>query len=304
MRNKISILLAVILGVTTALGGMSRDHRDSLLSVLPDADVPHGWSRTDSARIYGGKDLYLFIDGGADLFFEYGFRQALAAEYRKGMDEAINLEIYEMTDSGAAFGIYSVRSGVDGRPVAIGQAGSAHAYYFMFWKGRYYISVAASDSTTECKRGLEAIARAVDRRLSAAGKKPGTAELLPRRDRMNNVYFRGYLGLSSARLFDMKEMFPAIDGAVGTYPDHAMIYLKYSSESEAQQRLVDITGKLRSDERFRGYQMHDQMAKVTDRRNQTVCVGRSRSCIIISVSSKEAIAESSYVKAVRQLRGH
>jgi hypothetical protein len=303
MKRTYPILLAVLAGAVAASTGSSQIQRDSLLVVLPDSDVLQGWSRTDSARFYVGNDLYLFIDGGADLFFEYGFRRVVAAEYHKGGNESINLEIYEMNDAGAAFGITSVRSGGEAKHADIGQGGSAHAYYLMFWKGRFYVSIAASDSSAECRRGLEAMARAVDQNLFAPGQKPHIMELLPTDPLMKEWYFRGYLGLSSARVLDMDGMFPATDGAVGTYPDHAVIFLRYNSASEANQRLADITEKLRSDERFKGYQERDQMARVSDRRNQIVCFGKSGSNIIISVSSKEAIAESTYKSAITRLHG-
>lgn len=302
MNKIIPILLAFMVGAT-APPAASQSQRDSLLSVVPPAGVFTGWSRTDSAQVYTGKDLYRFIDGGADLFFEYGFRQALAAEYHGGGNESINLEVYEMNDAGAAFGIYSVRSGSEAKPTDIGNGGSAHAYYLMFWKGRFYISVAASDSSTECRRGVEAIARAVDRNLLTKAQKPPIMGSLPIDNLIKEQYFRGYLGLSSIRLLELEEMFPASDGAVGTYGDHSLILLSYRSPSEARDRLADVISKMRADKNIRVSPQRNEMVCVSDTKSRKLCLGRSRSLIIISVSSKETVAASACKSAMRTSLG-
>jgi len=289
MKNCVLILLALLVA-DAASAGASPSQREALVSLLPAADAMPGWSRRDSAKIYVGKDLYAFIDGGADLFFEYGFRQVVAAEYVEEGNASINLEVYEMDDAGAAFGIYSIRSGTEAKPADIGQGGSTHPYYVMFWKGRFYVSLAASDSSAACRKCMQSIARGVDQNLSATGQKPLIVEGLPTDRLMKEQYFRGYLGLSSVRLLELKEMFPATDGAVGTYGDYAMILLNYGGESEAEHRLAEMIGKLKSDERFKGFEQRDQLAKVTDRRNRTVYIGRSGSQIILTVSSNDAVA--------------
>jgi hypothetical protein len=303
MKRVIPILLVVMTAVATGAATSARDQQDTLLSLLPPSGIVPGWVRTDSARIYRGKDLYLFIDGGADLFFEYGFRQVAVEEYHRGATESISLEIYEMNDPGAAFGIFSVRSGGEVRPVDIGDGISFQPYYLMFWKGRFYVSIAASDSSADHRNGMETIARAIDQRLVASAGKPLIMQSLPHDNLMNEGYFRGYLGLSAVRLLDMAEVFPAAEGAFGIYADYAMILLKYNQESEAGHRLAEVIGKLKSDGRFKGYNQRDQITKAIDPGNRTVCVGRSGSFVIISVSPNEPLAESSCTTAITLLGG-
>jgi hypothetical protein len=255
----------------------------------------------DTARTYEGRDLFLFIDGGADLFFEYGFRRALAAEYRDADSKSITLEIYEMNDPGAAFGIYSIRSGEEATFIEIGEGGSVFAYYIMFWKGRFHVSVAASDSTAGCRDGLMAIARAVDDNISEKGGTPDLLHFLPRTNLLNRQYFRGLLGLSSTRILDVNGIFPVLDGAVGTYSDHTMIFLRYGSAMETKRRLEDIRMYLESDKRFNRYQHDAQIISVVDNMSRAICVGQSGSHIIVSISSKREIAEASCKNAISQL---
>ena len=112
--------------------------------------------------------------------------------------------------------------------------------------------------------------------LSATGQKPLIMKGLPGDRLANEQYFRGYLGLSSLRLLELKEIFPAVDGAAGTYVDHAMILLGYGGESEAAERLRDMTGRMKSDGRFSEFVQRDQLVKATDRRNQVICAQAGR----------------------------
>jgi hypothetical protein len=60
-------------------------------------------TKTDT---FTGQGLYGYIDGGADLYFEYGFRKLFVNEFVSGPDR-VKLEIFVMDDAPSAFGIYS-----------------------------------------------------------------------------------------------------------------------------------------------------------------------------------------------------
>ena len=272
---------------------VAQQHKDPLPSLLPEPDAIQGWSRPDTARIYKGGDLYLFIDGGADLFFEYGFRQALAVEYQNVRGESINLEIYEMNDPGAAYGIYSLRSGDEATPLAIGQGGSAHSYYIMFWKGRYFVSVAASDSTELCRKGLETLARAIDRNASEQGRKPRVVDLLPKENLLKQRYVRGHLGLSTIHPFDTRDLFHSDEGAVGKYKDHSIFIMLYASAAEAQHRLEEIGRTLRATLRYTNYTVRDQMTTVSDGKNRVLCLAQAGVYIVASLAANERVAGAS-----------
>lgn len=276
---------------------VSQDHKQSLLTLLPTEHVADGWSRTDTARMYEGDELFSFIDGGASLFLEYGFTRALAAEFQDTRNESITLEVYEMKDPGAAFGIYSLRSGERGAQIAIGQEGSMQTDYIMFWKGNYYVSIAASDSTTECRAGLLTIARTVDGRLANAGIKPQLVESLPKEGLLKTRYVRGILGLSTVYAFDTKDVVRSPEASVGIYRDHSLFLLRYGSVSETRQRMTDIESMLKSNGRFAAYHVQESVVTVKDRKDRTLCFSQAGLFIVIAVSSNESIAVSSCKKA-------
>lgn len=289
--------LSTILVIVCTTPCISQTPHDSLLSLLPAPNMLQEWSMVDSVRVYEGDDLYQFIDGGADLFLEYGFQRAAAAEYQHASGNTINLEVYEMSDAGAAFGIYSVRSG-DGAIAGIGQGGIVHPHYVTFWKDRFYVSVAASDSTVECRSSMDAIARAIDRSIAERGQIPNVVELLPPEDLQKRQYVRGRLGLSLIRVLDLPAMFPILDGAIGTYRDHTLMIVRYENAADARERRAAVARNFASSKRFRNFQSRKRMTSVVDGSNRTICLQLSGVYLILSVSVNESVAVASCQKAV------
>ena len=77
-----------------------------------------GWTRADSVGVYAGKNLFLLIDGGADLFYEYGFVRAFSSEYSRSPDTSATVELYEMESPVAAYGLFTSFTAGTGKPVA------------------------------------------------------------------------------------------------------------------------------------------------------------------------------------------
>jgi hypothetical protein len=265
-------------------------HSDSLRARLQIEHVLAGWAPVDTSRVYSGRDLFTFIDGGADLFFEYGFRQAQALEYKHDGAESIMLEIYQMNDPAASFGIYSVRSAQEGRLVTIGDEGSSYPYYLMFWRGAYYVSVAASDSSETCRNGMEEVARAVDGEIRERGERPAVVGLLPRDGILKARYTRGPLGLLSARTLDMKELFPIADAAIGTYANHTILLMRYTKAADAKMRLESVKRVLEAGGEYTECRTEGAFSTAVHRKDQTVCFAQEGLYLIISVSATDTIA--------------
>ncbi len=72
-----------------------------------------GWKRTGPVERYNKEGLYGYIDGGAEIVLEYGFRDLTVRRYvpasGAGAPGEITLEIYRMDSGEAAFGLYSTR---------------------------------------------------------------------------------------------------------------------------------------------------------------------------------------------------
>jgi len=147
--------------------------------LLPGAGAVPGWEPADEIQRFSGDDLFLFIDGGADLFLEYGFREVAARAYRGPGGAAINAEIYEMADPGAAFGVYSVRCGDAGDDAAVGSAARLADYYLTVWQDRYVATFTGLSETPAVQDGLVAIGRAVAGGIVGRAPTPALVAALP-----------------------------------------------------------------------------------------------------------------------------
>ncbi len=85
-------------------------------------------------------DLYGYIDGGAELFLEYGFEQLTVQKYRSGADD-LTVEAYRMTDSAAALGIYLMKAGKETPAAGFRERHTANRYQLMFCRNRYFVIV-------------------------------------------------------------------------------------------------------------------------------------------------------------------
>ena len=290
MRCFKSFLRVVPIIVLTCFLSTSYAQDRSLLRLLPTGDSIGKWHPVDTARIYEGNDLFLFIDGGADVFLEYGFRRVVAVEYQNNQEKSVNLEIYEMDDAQAAYGIYSIRTSERATEVRLGQEGRSQRDYIMFWKGKYYVSVAGLDSTSQCREGMEVLARAVDRNIIDQGEKPLVLKYLPREGLLGERYIRGFLGLSLVYAFHVRDAFRMKDAAVGIYEDQTVIFLRNGDSLEARRRFSAIENYLKSDERFDRFHSQEHIDMVADKKDRTLCIGQSGQYVIIVISSNASKA--------------
>lgn len=111
------------------------------LDVPADGFVP-GWSAKGQPQIFDGNGLYGHIDGGAELFLEFGF-DALRIQnfvHQKGQGE-IALEIYGMESPEAALGIYLMKCGKESPLEGIVSRHTGDERQIMALKGRYFLLV-------------------------------------------------------------------------------------------------------------------------------------------------------------------
>ncbi len=81
----------------------------------PGDEFAPGWRRYQTPMVFAAKDLYGYIDGGAELFFEFGFSELTVQRYRCGERE-LSLDLYRMTGPDAALAVYLAKKGEE-RPV-------------------------------------------------------------------------------------------------------------------------------------------------------------------------------------------
>ena len=153
-----------------------------LMALLPGPNAAPGWARGGEARCYSPDSLYEHIDGAADLYVSYGFKQAVVGDYVKGGEGErwITVDIYDMGAPLHAFGIYGAEKPPDVEETEVGEYGM-QGYSLeglvALWKGRYYVKVSAVER--EDVEAAEALAMVTAGKLPARLKMPEELRRLP-----------------------------------------------------------------------------------------------------------------------------
>jgi len=187
--------------------------------LLPGGGAVPGWEPADEIQRFTGDELFLFIDGGADLFLEYGFREVAVRAYRAPGGATINVEVYEMADPAAAFGVYSVRCGDTGDDAAVGSAARLADYYLTVWQDRYVATFTGLSETHAVRDDLLAIGRAVAGRITGRAPLPELAAALPAAGRRPHSvrYFRGPVAAANVPLGEAAVPWQAPEAAAARY---------------------------------------------------------------------------------------
>jgi hypothetical protein len=214
-----------------------------LASCFPSSGDIGQWVRSDSLRFFEGRELYRLIDGGADIYFEYGFMQAGSARYANAAGYQLSLEVYEMKSPECAYGIFSFLAAGTGRPAAFGQGGISGEDFVIFWKGRFVVSVTALDEGG--RTGLSELARKVDLRMKPEGTRPAITKVLlqPQFANIEVVYLRGALGFDRQPGPGRGNVFRFREGVSGMFEQCQTFVLRYETTTErdsAERRALDV----------------------------------------------------------------
>ncbi len=193
MRIRELVVAASIVIAAACSGGNDARPGESALSpaaqekpaILRAVDGIPGWTRTGDFETYTKDGLYGYIDGGAEIVFQYGFRELAVFKFKpagatpQSARKELVLEIFRMDASEAAFGIYSTK--LEGEEeswpgirsdnwVSAGQGGLV--------KGDYMINILAPECTG---REIGEFAAALEPKIPGSGTaRPRGMAWLPR----------------------------------------------------------------------------------------------------------------------------
>ncbi|HYA48501.1 MAG TPA: DUF6599 family protein, partial [Burkholderiales bacterium] len=101
-----------------------------------------GWKPEEAPRSFFPENLYEYIDGAAESYLSYDFKELLVAQLKKeGMPATLTVEIYDMGGPTNAFGIFSAERYPENGPVAVGDLGYLEGESLNFAAGRYYVKL-------------------------------------------------------------------------------------------------------------------------------------------------------------------
>lgn len=206
-------LLIAFTFLNTSLASFSQD---DILSIFPDPFGLPGFQLAGDPEVYEGDYLYDLINGGADVYFEYGFERAATQSY-KGVDgpSAIKIEIYQMSDIYAAYGIMSLTASGQSLIEKKGAFYVSGEGYKMIQKGPYFAMLSFANLSKDYRDGLiTKISNDIQSKIKVNANYPavlsGTKEPCPNFQR--TLYFRGDIALKNATYVDFKIPFKYSEG--------------------------------------------------------------------------------------------
>ncbi|MCX8160078.1 MAG: hypothetical protein N3G18_03990 [Candidatus Saccharicenans sp.] len=180
--SAIKNLSLILLVYATAIGAPAPD--SNLKALLPR---PDGWKFQEEPQLYSPGTLYEYIDGAAEAYLSYDFKELIVAQYQKdGTETTLTLEIYDMGLPLNAFGIFSSERYPDSPDLNIGNAGYQEEEVLNFIAGSYYVKLICYNGGGETPDFLKQFAREVEARVRDKGGLPEVFRLFPPENRVKN----------------------------------------------------------------------------------------------------------------------
>ena len=165
----------------------------NMVSLVPK-EAPNGWLIRGTPKIFNKDELFEHINGQADLFIQYGFEKSIFTVYKKNSsDELIDLDIYDMGSVVQAFGIFS-RFRQEAGSADIGLESNLADHHALFYKGKYFIIIRATESNLSALRQL---AKTIESRIDDNSPPPKEILYFPKKGfkaRSVEYYPQGLMG--------------------------------------------------------------------------------------------------------------
>jgi hypothetical protein len=155
------------------------------------------WAAAEEDAIYDRKTLYDYMDGGAEVYLAFDFRQVFARKYKGPGGKEIALDIYDMGTPGEAYGIFSCdREDPD---AGLGQDSTYGFGLLRVRQGPYFMVVMSPDEGKDIDAAVHAIGLAALPHLGPPGPSPPLLELLPAGGLKSNrtSFFHGEINLNN-----------------------------------------------------------------------------------------------------------
>ncbi len=107
-----------------------------LVALSPSAATAENWDPVGPPTLFRPDDLYGHINGGAELFLEFGFEFLSLLRYEADGGQ-YTVEMYQMTDPQGALGIYLAKCGKETPDPKLGFRHTAGRYQLMMVRDRF-----------------------------------------------------------------------------------------------------------------------------------------------------------------------
>lgn len=234
--RRMLLCLLLVSAASTALAGME--------TLVPKSIG--GWTSAGGDGTYDRRTLYDYIDGEAEVYLAYAFRQAFTRGFAQAGRPAITVDLFDMGSSADAYGIFSFER--ESGDVGIGTDSEYSSGFLRFWKGNYFVSILADTETPESKAAVTELGSAIASNIKEEGVRPKIVSYLPEQDLLKNSirYFHEKSGLDyQYYLWDKNilNLSSKTEVVLGRYKNGARLMLvRYPQPSQAQAASKSLKG--------------------------------------------------------------
>ncbi len=199
-RAVVLLLSCTLIACTSACAGEPG-------SVLQFPRIP-GMEKVDGLRTYTPETLYEYIDGAAEVYIAYEFRELRVQFYEGEETRSITIEAYRHSSPRTAFGIYSAERPARGDFLDIATQGYYEKGILNFTGGSYYVKLSAFNLGDAERDTLVSLAEKMAAQINEGSDLPELLDKLPEEGRVENSErfivrdFLGYSFLGNALLCD------------------------------------------------------------------------------------------------------
>jgi len=198
VKYNIFVLLVMMCFLGSIGSIASEGQKESgLSSLLPELD---SWNLTEKPESFYPENLFEYINGAAEIYLAYEFRELLVAQQMKEQsDKSVAVEIYDMGNATNAFGIYSAERYPDNRFIQIGLQGYVEEGTLNFLVDRYYIKLLCFECEDQSEEVLKEFSQKIAERVGDVGSLPTLLTAFPSQGLQANsesFVLRNFMGYS------------------------------------------------------------------------------------------------------------
>jgi hypothetical protein len=183
---------------------------------FPPSGPVAGWVRAEGPTLFQGDEIFQYMDGAGEIPRSYGFRQLGQAKYVRG-EAVLEVVLFEMEDSAAAYGYFSVRDRdpAERRVPLEPPARLLPGFELIAWKGHYTLIVRLAQGSVADEVLLQ-WGRALLQNLPGEGQPPELLKALPSLERVphSEKYVRGKAAFDAEVKFIPEDVFGLRQGGV------------------------------------------------------------------------------------------
>ncbi len=158
-------LMLVVIATAIVIATLGSGCKKAPVNAFPASGAVAGWEKSSETRTFAAKDLWQYIDGGAEEYIAAGVVSTSTSDYKyQGKLEA-TVDVYTMGEHAGARKIFESGETKEEKTVQVGDAGRALAQSVLFRKGPYLVRIVAYESTPDSGQALLALAHGVEAKL-------------------------------------------------------------------------------------------------------------------------------------------